>query len=108
MDRILRHGGMDPARRILVYVFFPIIFMLTYKRGLLPFAIGFLIVASILSKIFAGAGEPAKWPTGNDQWLTVIYLDQLMYGALCAILIARHSSFVKLFSSKWCVWGGLI
>ena len=90
------------------YVFFPIIFMLTYKRGLLPLTIGFLIVASILSKIFAGAGEPAKWPTGNDQWLTVIYLDQLMYGVICAFLIARHSSFVKLFSSKWWVWGGLI
>jgi peptidoglycan/LPS O-acetylase OafA/YrhL len=90
------------------YVFFPIIFMLTYKRGLLPLAIGFLIVASILSKIVAGHGEPDKWPTGNDQWYTVIYLDQMMYGAICAILIARHSSFVKLFTSKLWVWGGLV
>jgi peptidoglycan/LPS O-acetylase OafA/YrhL len=90
------------------YVFFPILFMLMYKRGLLSLAIGFLIIASILSKIFAGHGEPGKWPIGNDQWYMVLYLDQMMYGALCAILIARHPSFVQLFTSKWWLWGGLI
>ena len=33
------------------YVFFPFIFALTFRRGLLPLAIGVLIVLSILAKI---------------------------------------------------------
>jgi peptidoglycan/LPS O-acetylase OafA/YrhL len=90
------------------YVCFPFIFALTYRCGLLPLAIGLLIVTSVLAKIFAGHGEPAKWLTGNDQWLTVIYLDQLMYGALCAFLIARQSPAVELFASRWWFWGTLL
>ena len=90
------------------YVCFPFIFAVTYRRGLLPLAIGLLIVASVLAKIFAGHGEPAKWLTGNDQWLTVIYLDQLMYGALCAFLIARQSPVIQLFASRWWFWGTLL
>ena len=90
------------------YVFFPFIFALTFRRGLLPLAIGLLIVASILAKIFAGHAEPTKWLTGNDQWLTVIYLDQLMYGAICALLIARQSPLIQIFASKWWFWGGLL
>jgi peptidoglycan/LPS O-acetylase OafA/YrhL len=81
---------------------------LTFKRGLLPLAIGILILVSVLAKIFAGHAEPAKWLTGNDQWLTVIYLDQLMYGCICALLIARRSPVIEIFASRWWFWGGLL
>jgi peptidoglycan/LPS O-acetylase OafA/YrhL len=90
------------------YVFFPFVVALTYRRGLLPLAIGVLIAISFLAKIFAGHSEPAKWLIGNDQWLTVIYLDQLMYGAICALLIAKKSPLIERFASKWWFWGGLL
>lgn len=85
------------------YVFFPIVFALTYKRGLLPLTIGLLIAASFVAKIYFGL----TWPS-NDQWLTIIYLDQLMYGSICALLIAKRSALVSLFSSRYWFWGALI
>jgi peptidoglycan/LPS O-acetylase OafA/YrhL len=90
------------------YVFFPILFALTYKRNLLPTAVALSIGISILAKIFAGNGEPTKWPLQSDEWLTVIYLDQLMYGVICALLIENRAAFVNLFVSRLWFWGALM
>jgi peptidoglycan/LPS O-acetylase OafA/YrhL len=90
------------------YLFFPMIFALTYNRGLLPTAIGMMVVASILAKTFFGINQRASWPIANNLWLTVIYLDQFMYGVICALLIAKRSSLLRLFSSKYWFWGGLV
>jgi peptidoglycan/LPS O-acetylase OafA/YrhL len=89
------------------YVFFPIVFALTYKRGLLPLTIASLIVVSILAKKYDGGG-PDSWPIENDLWRTVLYLDQLMYGAICALLIEKRAASIHLFSSRFWFWGPLI
>jgi peptidoglycan/LPS O-acetylase OafA/YrhL len=87
------------------YVCFPIVFAITYKRRLLPLAIAALIVASIFAKVFAGAQD--EWPIATGPWFTVLYLDTLMYGAICALLVANRSAVVGLFSSKFWFWGPL-
>jgi peptidoglycan/LPS O-acetylase OafA/YrhL len=87
------------------YVCFPVVFAITYKRGLLPLAIVALISVSIVVKIFGGLAE--TWPIASGQWLTIAYLDQLMYGAICAVLVEKRSAIVGLFSSKLWFWGPL-
>ena len=87
------------------YVCFPVVFAITYKRGLLPLAIVVLIAVSIVVKIFGGLAD--TWPIASGQWLTILYLDQLMYGAICAILVAKRSAVVGLFSSRFWFWGPL-
>jgi|EndMetStandDraft_6_1072998.scaffolds.fasta_scaffold13541_1 peptidoglycan/LPS O-acetylase OafA/YrhL len=89
------------------YLVFPVVFALTYKRGLLPLVIAISIGVSIWAKNNDG-GTPESWPIRGDQWLTILYLDQLMYGAICAVLIEKKSSIVGLFSSRLWFWGALI
>ncbi|MGY8706353.1 acyltransferase [Bradyrhizobium sp. 18BD] len=88
------------------YLTFPVVFVLTYRRGLLPLVIALLIGVSIWAKVRDG-GTPESWPLGNDQWLTVLYLDQLMYGAICALLVEKKARLIRLFSSRLWFWGGL-
>jgi peptidoglycan/LPS O-acetylase OafA/YrhL len=87
------------------YVFFPVVFALTYKRGLLPLTIASLTAVSILAKNFDAGRD--SWPTPTDQWQTVLFLDQLMYGAICALLIEKRAALVSLFSSRFWFWGAL-
>jgi peptidoglycan/LPS O-acetylase OafA/YrhL len=86
------------------YVSFPFVFALTYRRGLLPFVIGALIFASVAAKIYVGHASASAF----TPWLTLIYLDQLMFGAICALLIAARSPIIDAFRSKWWFWGGLM
>ena len=88
------------------YIAFPVVFVLTYKRGLLPLVITLLIGASIWANIRDG-GTPERWPLGDGQWLTVLYLDQLMYGAICALLVEKKARLIRLFSSRLWFWGAL-
>lgn len=88
------------------YLFFPVIFAVTYKRGLLPLVIGLSIGASIWAKMHDG-GKPDTWPIANDQWMTVLYLDQLMFGAICAVLVEKNSPVINLFASRLWFWGTL-
>jgi peptidoglycan/LPS O-acetylase OafA/YrhL len=39
--------------------------------------------------------------------MTLIYLDQLMYGSVCALLLTKHPKAAELFRSKWWFWCGL-
>jgi peptidoglycan/LPS O-acetylase OafA/YrhL len=41
---------------------------------------------------------------GFMPWLTVIYLDQLLFGSICALLIAQRSPIVDHFRSGWWCW----
>jgi peptidoglycan/LPS O-acetylase OafA/YrhL len=88
------------------YLCFPIILAVAYKRGLLPLVIGVSIAVSVWAKMNDG-GTPDTWPIATDQWFTVLYLDQLMYGAICAILIEVKSPIVGLFASRYWFWGAL-
>lgn len=80
------------------YVCFPLVFVLTYRRRLLLPAIIALIAVSYLAK-------PHIYDVHDfPPWLTVVYLDQLLYGAICALLIAQHSPIVGYFQSGWWFW----
>ena len=75
------------------YVIFPFVFALTYKRGFLPVAVGLMILASILAKAFVGHVAAASF----TPWLTLVYLDQLMFGVICALVISERSRFIENF-----------
>lgn len=85
------------------YVTFPFVFAVCYPRNLMmPVAVA-LIAASIVAK--ASLGHVAA--SAFTPWLTVIYLDQLMFGCICALLISRQSGLIAAFKSKWWFWSAL-
>jgi peptidoglycan/LPS O-acetylase OafA/YrhL len=85
------------------YVIFPFVFAACYPRNLMmPVAI-VSIAASIVAKAAVGHSGAAVFTPS----LTLIYLDQLMYGSICALLISSHSKLIPAFRNKCWFWGGL-
>jgi peptidoglycan/LPS O-acetylase OafA/YrhL len=86
------------------YVIFPFVFAVCYRRNLMmPVAVA-LIAASMVAKASVGHVAAAAF----TPWLTLVYLDQLMYGCICALLISKRSGLIATFQSKWWFWGALI
>lgn len=83
------------------YVVFPFVFAIAYPRGLLPHVIGAAICFSWIAKFSLGQHEDFA-PLN-----TLSYMDQLMYGAACALISKDNPSIAGLFRSRWWFWGGL-
>jgi peptidoglycan/LPS O-acetylase OafA/YrhL len=85
------------------YVTFPFVFAFCYPRRLLMPVGAALIGASFMAKAFIGHVLAYNF----TPLLTLVYLDQLMFGAICAVLIQSRSKAIELFRSKWWFWGAL-
>jgi len=85
------------------YATFPFVFALCYPRGLLMPAAFALIGVSFWAKF----SIPLVLAFSFTPLLTLIYLDQLMFGVICALLIGNKSSVIHLFRSRWWFWGAL-
>jgi peptidoglycan/LPS O-acetylase OafA/YrhL len=83
------------------YVVFPFVFAFFYPRGLLPYVIGILICLSWIAKFTLGMREDLA-PLN-----TLSYMDQLMYGAVCALILHDKPSLAEVFRSRWWFWAGL-
>jgi peptidoglycan/LPS O-acetylase OafA/YrhL len=85
------------------YVTFPFVFAFCYPRRLLmPVGVA-LILVSLMAKAFIGHALAYSF----TPLLTLVYLDQLMFGAICALLIQSQSKTIELFRSRWWFWCGL-
>jgi peptidoglycan/LPS O-acetylase OafA/YrhL len=89
------------------YLLFPVVFFITYSRGLLPLALAGLFCLSFTAKYFDG-GSPATWPIHISLWQSIIYLDQLLYGSVCALLISRKSAVLNAFRSPAWLWASFL
>lgn len=83
------------------YVIFPFAFAIFYPRGLLPWVIGLLICASWIAKFAIGMREDFA-PLGM-----LSYMDQLMYGAVVALILKDRPSLAGVFRSRWWFWASL-
>jgi peptidoglycan/LPS O-acetylase OafA/YrhL len=83
------------------YVIFPFLFAFAYPRGLLPYVIGIVICISWIAKFLLGQHQDFA-PLN-----TLSYMDQLMYGAICALISKDKPSIAGLFRSRWWFWGSL-
>jgi peptidoglycan/LPS O-acetylase OafA/YrhL len=87
------------------YAIFPFVFLIFYPRGLMMYAAVAMVAIGWLSKFFIGQEGGASFAP----FMTLVYLDQLMYGAICALVLASsRSTLANLFASKWWVWGCLV
>ena len=84
------------------YVLFPLILMIVRKRHVLKVAVAGILIG-IVAKYQIGHTSRGL---GNLAALsfTLEYLDNLMLGAVCAILIERKASIVRHFSSRLFLW----
>jgi peptidoglycan/LPS O-acetylase OafA/YrhL len=83
------------------YVVFPFVFAVLYPSGYLPYAIGALICFSWVAKFTIGMREDLA-PLS-----TLSYMDQLMYGAACALILKSKPAIADFFRSRWWFWGSL-
>ena len=83
------------------YVLFPFVFAFFYPRGLLPYVIGILICISWIAKFALGMREDFA------PFNMLSYMDQLMYGTVCALIMRDRPSLADVFRSRWWFWASL-
>jgi peptidoglycan/LPS O-acetylase OafA/YrhL len=86
------------------YVLMPMIVLVAGRNALPWFALGGIALAWF-AKFYVGFGHQGLYGSAYPAVFypllnTIVYLDQLMIGVLCALAVQRGSPFVKVLSSR--------